>query len=273
MLDTSKMVSSAEISPRRNIMAEAAPRCQSVANINVACSDAAGCVTRYVSRPHLSEHTPTMTEPGASTAVRSIRATLGMIARLSCCSVLLFLGAPRGGRTAEAPKGLADLSGFTDATLGVSQITADGMQCGLQPEGIGDTARHVIVGSGIALRDGADNRMTLSAVTTRVGPDQCATAVLLGAYAKESFFSGAAGWVQSGYVVLWQRSMIVATPVGQHAAAVLDATRRLSNQLLVDWRAQNSPTGPATTRSEITRGPSGSQVAVEGAPKSATATQ
>jgi hypothetical protein len=214
-----------------------------------------------------------MIESHTSAAVRSIHVSLAAVARLSCCAALLSLGILRAGVAAEAPKGLADLSGFADATLGVSQITADGVQCGLQPEGIGDAAHHVIVGSGIALHNGADNRLTLSAVTTRVGPDQCATAVLLGAYAKESFFSVEAGWVQSGYVVLWQRSVIVATPIGQHAAAVIDAARRLSDQMLVDWRAQNTPPGRTAAQSDSIRMVPGGQVAAETAPKSSKATQ
>lgn len=225
------------------------------------------------SRPHVSEQIQTMTEFRANAAVRPGRAVLATMARVGCCVALLSLGMVRAGAAADAPKGVADLSGFADATLGISQITADGAQCGLQPDSIGNAARHIIIGGGIALQDAAANRMTLSAVTTRVGVDQCATAVLLGAYAKESFFSAQAGWVQSGYVVLWQRSVIVATPIGQHAAAVIDAARRLSDQMLVDWRAQNAQPGRASAQSGGTQVAPGSQVASEAAPKSSKATQ
>jgi len=141
---------------------------------------------------------------------------------------------------AEAADNMADLKGLSQAALGASQLTADGQHCGLDLERITGTARRALSDVGFAVRDDAENRLTISAVTTRVGSDQCATAVMLGVYAKESFFSSITGWVQSGYVVLWQRSLMIATPVGAHASAVLDATRRLSEQMVTDWRAQNS---------------------------------
>jgi hypothetical protein len=154
--------------------------------------------------------------------------------------VLLCLATLPGPATAAESLDLAlDLKGMSDATLGVSQLTTEGAQCGLDLSQIGHAASQLVVDAGIGLHDAADSRITISAVTARIGADQCATAVMLGVYVKESFFSSAAGWVQSGYVVLWQRSLMVATPIGQHATAVAGAARRLSAQLLEDWRAQN----------------------------------
>ncbi len=166
-----------------------------------------------------------------------------------CCLVALFAGAAHAA--VPASDNLADLTGLADATVGVSQLTADGVQCGLELSQIGEAARQAVSNAGIAPRDDGLNRVTVSAVTTRVGSDQCATAILLGVYSKQSFFSAAAGWVQSGYVVLWQRSLMVAGPIGQHAAAVIGATRRLGDQLLADWRAKNPAPGithPAVTQ-------------------------
>jgi len=170
--------------------------------------------------------------------------------RIACCCLLMLAGIEHAGAAAPGPDSVADLTGLADATVGVSQVTADGVQCGLQLKQIGEAARQVVSDGGIALRDDTLNRVTISAVTARVGADQCATAVLLGVYAKQSFFSAAAGWVQSGYVVLWQRSLMVATPIGQHAAAVIGATRRLSDQLLADWRAKN-PAPVTAARSAV----------------------
>jgi hypothetical protein len=162
--------------------------------------------------------------------------------RLAYCSLFaLFLAMPRPAAAAQAADNNIDLTGLADSTVGVSQLTADGVQCGLEAQQIGETTHRAVTNAGIAVRDDSTNRMTISAVTTRVGPEQCASAVLLGVYAKESFFSATVGWVQSGYVVLWQRSLMVATPIGQHAAAVIDATRRLSDQMLADWRSRNPP--------------------------------
>lgn len=193
--------------------------------------------------------------------------------RAVACAIVLSLGALRPGFAADAPSGVANLTGFADATLGVSQLTADGAQCGLQLDRVGEAAHRLIADSGIQLRDDADNRVTISAITTRVGPTDCATAVMLGVYAKESFFSATAGWVQSGYVVLWQRSLMVATPIGQHAASVIDAARQLSHQMLLDWRAQNPL--PATSSMHPTTPSSAdtNRVAAQMAPPADKATQ
>ena len=173
---------------------------------------------------------------------------------LSAC-VCALLALPAGAAPAASPQeGSITLTGLSEATLGVSQLTAEGVQCGLDVSQIGDQARHILADAGLTLRDGANDRITVSAVTARVGADQCATAVMVGAYAKESFFSAAAGWVQNGYVVMWQRSAMVATPIGQHAAGVIDATRRITRQLLADWRAQNrvAAVGPAKVDQRLT---------------------
>lgn len=165
------------------------------------------------------------------------KARLGATRRIGWLSATLLLAAPCAANAADDT---ADLTGLSDAALGVSQLTADGVHCGLDLERIGGAARRAFTDAGFSVHDDAQNRMTISAVTTRVGPDQCASAVMLGVYAKESFFSNITGWVQSGYVVLWQRSVMVATPIGAHGTAVLDATRRLSDQLLADWRSRNA---------------------------------
>jgi len=172
---------------------------------------------------------------------QSARQAICLIRLVYCSFFALFLAMPRPADAAQAADNNIDLTGLADSTVGVSQLTADGVQCGLEAQQIGETAHRAVTNAGIAVRDDSTNRMTISAVTTRVGPEQCASAVLLGVYAKESFFSATVGWVQSGYVVLWQRSLMVATPIGQHAAAVIDATRRLSDQMLADWRSRNPP--------------------------------
>lgn len=158
-----------------------------------------------------------------------------------CLLALSLAGLPALAVAAEGSESMLDLKGVTNATLGVSQLTADGVQCGLDLTQIGHAAHQPVADAGLAVREVSDNRITISAVTSRVGSDQCATTVMLGAYARETFFSSVVGWVQSGYVVVWQRALMVATPIGQHAAAVNSAARRLSEQMLADWRTQNRP--------------------------------
>lgn len=131
------------------------------------------------------------------------------------------------------------MAGITRATLGASQITPDGARCGLDPTRLVEVVRQPMLDAGFEPRDDAPTRVTLSAVTAQVPGGQCATAVLLGVYARESFFSAAAGWLRTGHVVLWQRSVMVVTPQGDHKAAVDDGARRLAVQMLTGWQEQN----------------------------------
>lgn len=132
------------------------------------------------------------------------------------------------------------LTGITGATLGASQLTPDGARCGLDLGRLVNAARQPMRQAGLEVREDAATRVTLSAVTAQIVGGQCATAVLLGVYARESFFSAAAGWMRSGHVVLWQRSLMVATPQDTHVTAVDDGARRLTVQMLGAWREQNA---------------------------------
>jgi hypothetical protein len=241
---------------------------------NVACFAAPGCDTTDDIMLYLNEaRRPTAVFPAHRTS-RSARFVCRAAMIVSGWLFLVLLcGWLQPGIAAQAPDGQADLTGVADATMGVSQLTADGAQCGLELSRIGMAAHQTVADAGIALRDEASNRMTISAVTARVGQDQCATAVLLGVYAKESFFSATAGWVQSGYVVLWQRSVMVATPIGQHAAAVADATRRLTAQMLIDWRALNPRPMSAVQPGDTNRSGNSSRLATQTTPAAPKAIQ
>jgi hypothetical protein len=223
-----------------------------------------------ISKSHRNEHPDAMTKFRNDHLSQSTRRATCVIRLVYCSLFALFLAIPRPGTAAGSADNNIDLTGLADSTMGVSQLTADGVQCGLEVQQIGETAHRAVTNAGIAVRDDSTNRMTVSAVTTRVGPDQCASAVLLGVYAKESFFSATVGWVQTGYVVLWQRSLMVATPIGQHAAAVIDATRRLSDQMLADWRAHNPP--PAVAGRETLQPGNAKQEVTEATPAAPKAT-
>ncbi len=143
-------------------------------------------------------------------------------------------------RAAEPVAPLLGLDGIAEAALLASPLSADSVPCGVELDRLGAAARKRMEDAGLAVRDGAAARVTLSAVSVRVpGTEQCVSTVLLGVYVLESFFSASAGWVKSGYVVVWQRTLMVATPVAQHPAAVDGAVGRLAAQMLAAWREQN----------------------------------
>lgn len=143
----------------------------------------------------------------------------------------------------RAEDGLEDTLAHVDAvTIGISQITPDGVQCGLDPSRLLQVGMQALDNAGIAVRPDAATRITLSAITTQdtAMPSQpCATAVMLGAYRHETYFNADAGWVRSGYVVLWQRSILQLTPVASHPSGVAVGVRRLVAQFLEDYSAQH----------------------------------
>jgi hypothetical protein len=153
-------------------------------------------------------------------------------------AALLLAGAPVAAAEAPATPPL-DFDGLTEASLVASPLTADSVQCGLDLARVVAAARQKLADGGLVLHEAAAARVTVSAVTIRVpDTDQCATTVLLGVYARESFFSASAGWLRTGYVVIWQRALMAATPAGGHAAAVSGVVGRLAEQMLAAWRAQ-----------------------------------
>ncbi len=134
-----------------------------------------------------------------------------------------------------------DLGAIDAVTLGISQITPDGVQCGLDPARLLQVARQALADSGILLRDDTPTRLTLSTITTRdaaAPAAPCATATMLGVYHRESFLSAQTGWLQNGFVVLWQRSLLLMTPTEAHASGVASSVRRIVAQFLADREAQ-----------------------------------
>ena len=175
-------------------------------------------------------------------AAAPLRATVlaWVLATVLAWALVLAAGAASAADPAPAP--LLDFAGIGEAALMASPLSADSVPCGLELDRLGAAARAPLANGGLVLRDEAATRVTVSAVTVRVpGTEQCATTVLLGVYTLESFFSASAGWLKSGYVVVWQRTLMVATPVGQHPTAVGAAVGRLAEQMLTAWHEQNRP--------------------------------
>jgi hypothetical protein len=168
-------------------------------------------------------------------------------------SAVLIAGAVMMGATSAAYA--ADLRDVEIAqldavALGISQITPEGLQCGLEPARLLEVARQGFSGAGIVLRDDAASRITLSVITTREGAgdaERCASAVMLGAYRRESYFSAETGWLQNGFVVLWQRSLLQLTPASTHAASVAGSVRRITVQMLADRETQRRDAAGAKT--------------------------
>lgn len=160
-------------------------------------------------------------------------------------AVALLAGA--AGEPPAATRGASgDLGAIDAVALGISPITPDGASCGLDPAQLLQVARQALDSAGVRMEAAAASRLTLSAVTERdAEAETCATATMAGVYRAESFFSAEAGWLERGYVVLWQRSLVRMTPAAAHPAAVAASVRRVVGQFLLDRanqrRAESRP--------------------------------
>ncbi len=196
-----------------------------------------------------------------------------MLGPLRVLALLCVLLLPVAGRAAEPlPPPALGFAGITEAALVASPLSADSVPCGLALDRLGAAARQTLADGGLALHDAAPVRVALSAVTIRLpGGDACATTVLLGVYALESFFSASAGWLSHGYVVIWQRTLMVATPAERHPAAVGGAIDRLAGQMLAAWHAANRPAPAAAGQSAGLPAAGGDRLAAGAAAPRATA--
>jgi hypothetical protein len=200
----------------------------------------------------------------------SARRLLRLLALPAVLLPVLLAGAGRAAAPPAAPA--LGFAGITAAALAASPLSADSVPCGLALDRLGQAARQTLADGGLTLDAAAPVRVALSAVTIRVPDDQgrmpaggaCATTVLLGVYAEESFFSASAGWLSHGYVVIWQRTLMVATPAERHPAAVAGAIDRLAGQMLAAWHAANRPPPAGAVAGQAGEPPAG-QAAAGGA--------
>ena len=72
----------------------------------------------------------------------------------------------------------------------------------------------------------------------------CATAAMLGAYQLVDYFDDKAGWLKSGYIVLWQRGAQVLSSPADHPLATERTLARLTDNLLKTRRRQRKVAAP-----------------------------
>lgn len=160
-------------------------------------------------------------------------------ARAAVMLAVLLVTASADARSEGAEP--ADLAGIVSVRVNVSQTTPDAMACGIDLRELLPTVSEGLVTGGLTVDRSADATVTLTILT---GYDQkagmCATAPMLGAYRKVSYFDEKVGWLRSGQVVLWQRGTATATPAADHPGAVQRAVTALTQALLASWRTANA---------------------------------
>jgi len=135
----------------------------------------------------------------------------------------------------------ADLAGVRGVRVTISQTTPDAMSCGIDLRGLLPVVSAGLAKGGLTVDPSADVTVTLTVLTGYDGGSGvCASAPMLGAYRRVSFFDEKAGWLRSGQLVLWQRGTASATASSDHAEAVRQAVSSLSEAFLASWRDANS---------------------------------
>ena len=161
-----------------------------------------------------------------------------------CASVLLTCWASAvaaQSHQSKAPN--ANLAQVTAVQVTASQITPDGISCGLSLKDVTPKIEHDVRTGGVRMRADTKVVVTVSLLTTH---DKirgiCATAAMLGVYELVSYFDAKEGWTRSGYVVLWQRgNQVISTPA-DHPDAIDRRVALLTGKFLDSWRSDREQT-------------------------------
>jgi hypothetical protein len=163
----------------------------------------------------------------------------------SVCA-LVFLAWWAGTAVAQSPEVKppnANLAQVTAVRVTASQITPDGISCGLALKDVTPKIERDVMAGGLRLHDGLDVVVTVSLLTTHdKSRGACATAAMLGVYEMVTYFDAKEGWTRSGYVVLWQRGNQVISVPADHPDAVDRRVSRLTGQFLDSWRSDREQT-------------------------------
>jgi hypothetical protein len=148
-----------------------------------------------------------------------------------------------GAQSVVAPD--ADLMSLNEVRVTASQTTPDAVPCGIDLRLLLPVVENHLQAGGLRATKAPNAVITFSLMTTH-HPDGrlCATAAMLGAYRLVSYFDEQAGWLKSGYVVLWQRGAEVLSSPNDHPLATEQTLARLVEDLLKTRREHGKITAP-----------------------------
>jgi len=153
---------------------------------------------------------------------------------------------PVAGRAQTLVAPDADLGSLDEARVTASQTTPDAVPCGIDLRLVLPVVEKRLQASGLRATKSPDAVVTFSLMTTHDPAERlCATAAMLGAYRLVSYFDETAGWLKSGYVVLWQRGAQVLSSPTDHPLATERTLTRLVDNLLKTRREQRGNAAPS----------------------------
>lgn len=165
-----------------------------------------------------------------------------MQAKLETIAAICALGmATIPATMAEEPGSDMDFRGVRSVRVTASPAPQGAIDCNIETDALVRDLEHQFDAGGLRNTTGNDNLATITVLSTyETGSGICSSALMLGAYSRASFFADAAGWIRSGYVVLWQSGVIVTSIPEQHLQTAREALARLGSSLLEAWQAQNT---------------------------------
>lgn len=165
-----------------------------------------------------------------------MQAKLGSIAAF-CALALVTIPAAM----AQEPDSDMDFRGIRSVRVTASPMPQGAIDCDIDGDALVRDLEQQFDAGGLRNAAGNDNLATITVLSTyETGSGVCSSAMMLGAYSKVSFFADAAGWIRSGYVVLWQSGVIVTSSPEQHLQTAREALARLGSSMLEAWQTQNA---------------------------------
>jgi hypothetical protein len=151
----------------------------------------------------------------------------------------LWLGA--GSAPAGEVASDIDFQGIRSLRVTASPMPQAALDCNIEPDELVRDLERQLEAGGLKNAAGNDNLATITVLSAHdVDSGLCSSALMLGAYSKASFFADDAGWIRSGYVVIWQSGVIATSSPEQHLQAAREALARLGDSLIEAWQKQNA---------------------------------
>jgi hypothetical protein len=154
--------------------------------------------------------------------------------------LLLGLGLATVAAAAGDSKSDIDFRGINALRVTTSPVPPGAIDCNIDNGALVHDLEQQLATGGLKVTTSGDNVATVTVLSTsETTRGICSSAIMLGAYSRMSFFDEAAGWLRSGYVVVWQSGLIVTSSPAEHLKTVRQALARLGTAMLRDWQKQN----------------------------------
>jgi hypothetical protein len=134
-----------------------------------------------------------------------------------------------------------DFRGVSAIHITASPMSVESIDCNIDGSYLVRELQRQFEGDGLAKSADFDTLAVITVLSAREGGSgPCNSAVMLGAYKKASFFDNEAAWLRTGYVVIWQSALLVASPADTHLVLARDSLARLGQVMLKEWKDANS---------------------------------